>query len=69
MNPLNPNHQTSCEEQRVVLRHDMANTLSTLNLRLYAIKWQQLLNDDETEVFDQCLVRLTALLEQWKALE
>lgn len=69
MNSLKPKRQISCYEQRIALQHDMANVLSTLNLRLYAIKRQQLLNDNESKVFEQCFERLAALLEQWKTLE
>jgi two-component system, OmpR family, phosphate regulon sensor histidine kinase PhoR len=61
--------QSPCDGQSAELRHDMANILSILQLRLSALKRVHMLSDDETAVLDQCMVRLRDLLDCWRQLE
>jgi signal transduction histidine kinase len=56
-------------EQSAELRHDMANVLTLLQLRLAIVKKAQMLNEDEAVIFAQCLARLRTLLDCWKRLE
>lgn len=60
--------QASYGEQSARLRHDMANILSVLQLRLYMVKKTHGFEDEEVVVFDQCVTQLRALLDCWKQL-
>ena len=55
-------------KQNISLCHEMANVLSILELRLYIVKKTHDIDDEETEVFDQCMEQLYTLLSSWKRL-
>ena len=61
--------QPSRCEQSAELRHDMANILSLLQLRVAIIKRNRALSDDELVVFAECLTRLRDVLDCWRCLE
>jgi signal transduction histidine kinase len=62
-------NKSQYREQSAELRHDMANILTLLQLRLAIVKKAQTFGDDETLIFEQSLARLRTLLEYWKRLE
>ena len=61
--------QQSWLDRSAQLRHDMANTIGAMQVRLYVLKKTEVLNNDQLQGLELCTSRLRALLDSWRQLE
>jgi hypothetical protein len=69
VNRFAQNQQVSGRQQHAEICHDMADVLSILQCRWYMVQRNHMIDDDEIQVFDQCLFQLRLLLDCWKQCE